>query len=159
MNIRNMAKIIYANSPTGFERLPTDLVQEIRKLGVKEYISHLINQYPDMFAQNFLVSNRELWSLFQLNDWKAILIDLQNNPVALLTIISFLNKYQIIDSLSVYKSLAGLNENVKSKVLDVFFERPGLLKLHKFEFKNLLANNVTWVDIEPEDDDLIILED
>ena len=159
MSVEKLAKETFERLTTGFEKLPTDLSDQIQVHGKENFVTQLVGYFPNMYVQNFLVSHREIWESFTIDNWRKILTGLQDNDLGLYTIISFLSKYLIIDSLEVYKNMSGVNEQIRTNVLEYFSERPGLLKLHKFELKNLKANNINWVDIEPEDDNIIRLED
>lgn len=159
MSAEKLTKEIFDRLITGFEKIPTDLSEKIQIIREEDFVTQLVGHFPNMYVQNFLVSHPEIWQSFTIDTWREILTRLQDNELGLYAIISFLNKYLIIDSLEVYKGISGVNEQIRSNVLEYFSERPGLLRLHKFELKNLKANNVNWVNIEPEDDNIIKLED
>jgi hypothetical protein len=152
MSVQNLAYKILEDLSTGFEKLPVDLLDNIRSLGEENFITYLSANFPEMYVHNLLVAHREIWEPFTVNDWQKILISLQDHEIGLYTIISFLSKYQIVDSLEIYKNIPAINEKVRSNVLEYFTERPGLLRLHQFKLKNLLSNNVTWVDFVPKED-------
>lgn len=155
MNTRKLEQEVYDNLNTGFEELPIDLLERIRDYGEEEFVINLSANFPYSFVQNFLVAHLEVWRSFTDDTWRQILMGLQDNELGLYTLISFLSKFEILDALDLYKSIPGINEEVRVSVIRYFSERSALLKLHKYELKNLLAHNVIWVNVNPEDDDVI----
>lgn len=142
MSVKSLANEIYQNSHGGFEKLSTELLSQIRHYGEEKFLEHLILSYPDLFVQNFMLSHREIWGAFTLDSWRSMLLNLQDNELALYTLISFLSRYLRINSIVLYRNIPGINEQIRKKVLEYFSERPGMLKLHQFEIEKLRERDI-----------------